>query len=238
MLLQRLFGALLLGALLSLPTSAALIINEVDSDTVNIPMGATDPLEFMELYDTSGTSVPLDGYVLVFYNGNGNVVYRADDLDGKVTRVDGYFVAGAVPGADLAIPVNTIQNGGDAIALFLGNATDFPNGQLLTAIPGTATLIDAVVYKTGADTDGDDMVSALLLAGGVVDEFGRDGMATTGAIDSIGRLPNASGGLRDTTTWSFMVPTPGAINQIPEPASALLLCVCGTFLASLRRRSA
>jgi uncharacterized protein len=237
MWLKLSFSALLLGTVLALPTSAALILNEVDSDTVNVPN--TDEFEFLELYDTSGASVPLDGYSLVFYNGNGNVVYRAEDLDGKVTRPNGFFVAGNVVGADLPIIFNTIQNGGDAVALFLGNAVDFPNGQLLSAIPGAATLVDAVIYKTGADTDADDMVSALLLAGGVVDEWGRDGTATTGTVDSIGRLPNASGGLRDTTTWTFTTPTPGLPNSaaIPEPASALLLGICGAFMAILRRRS-
>jgi hypothetical protein len=218
-----------------LPARAALIINEVDSDTVNTP--TTDFAEFMELYNTGGTALPLDGYVLVFYNGNGNVVYRADDLDGKTTRADGYFVAGAVAGADYAIPGNTIQNGGDAIALFLGNGTDFPTGQNLNAIPATVTLVDAVVYQTGPDGDADDMVSTLLVSGGVVDEFGRDGLAATGALDSIGRLPNGSGALRSTLTYSYMTPTPGAANiaPVPEPACLALAAFGGVFFGARRR---
>src|SRR3954465_13567647 len=156
------FGTLLCSAALALSARGSLIINELDSDSVNTP--TTDAFEFIELYDTSGTSVPLDGYVLVYYNGNGNVVYRAEDLDGLTTRANGYFIAGSIAGADRVVPGNTLQNGGDAVALYLGNATDFPNG---TAAPVTAgaNLIDAVVYKTGADVDGATLVTRLLVAG-------------------------------------------------------------------------
>jgi hypothetical protein len=230
MSLRTCLGTLLFSAALVLSARGGLIINELDSDSVNTP--STDFAEFIELYDTSGTSVPLDGYVLVYYNGNGNVSYRAEDLDGLTTRPDGYFIAGSIPGADRVVPGNTLQNGGDAVGLYLGSAADFPNGTAITA----TNLIDAVVYKTGADTDADDMVSTLLVAGGVVDEFGRDGTAATGAIDSIGRIPNASGGLRDTTNWIYNVPTPGGPNSIPEPSTALLLTVAGTVLATCRRR--
>src|SRR5688572_26447678 len=85
-------ATLLLCAGLGCSAHAALIINELDSDSVNTP--TTDAFEFVELYDSSGMSVPLDGYVLVYYNGNGNVVYRAQDLDGLTTRANGYFIAG------------------------------------------------------------------------------------------------------------------------------------------------
>jgi hypothetical protein len=234
MSLRTCFVTLLFSAALVLSAHGGLIINEMDSDSVNTP--TTDAFEFVELYDTSGTSVPLDGYSLVFYNGNGNVVYRAEDLDGLTTRVNGYFIAGSIAGADRVIPGNTIQNGVDAVALYLGNAIDFPNGQLVTAPPAGATLIDAVVYKTGADTDGVGLTAALLVAGGVVDEWGRDSTSTQGALDSIGRIPNASGGLRDTTNWIYNVPTPGGPNSIPEPSTALLLTVAGAVLATRRRR--
>jgi hypothetical protein len=229
------FGALLCSATLALSSRASLIINETDSDSVNTP--TTDAFEFVELYETTGTSVPLDGYVLVFYNGNGNVVYRAEDLDTLTTRSNGYFIAGSIAGADRNIPGNTIQNGVDAIALYLGNATDFPNGQGVNAAPGTTTLIDAVVYKTGADTDGVGLDTALLVAGPIVDEFGRDGTAASGAADSIGRIPNGTGNLRDTTNWTFMTPSPGAANTapVPEPASILLLAAIGLIFGCHRK---
>jgi hypothetical protein len=217
-------------------SSAALLINEVDSDTVNIPMGATDPLEFIEIYDTSGISVPLDGYVMVLFNGNGNRAYRVDDLDGFSTSATGYFVAGAVPGAQLAIPVNTIQNGVDAVALYLGNAADFTIGTTTGTLANTTNLVDAIVYKTGADVDGVGLDGLLGITGGVVDEFGRDGLAATGAIDSIGRFPNGSGAARNSTTWTFMVPSPGASNGVPEPSSMLLAAAAALAMCAVRRR--
>jgi hypothetical protein len=229
------FGALALSFLfLSLPTKAALILNEVDSDSVNTP--STDAFEFVELFETTETSVSLDGHVLVFYNGNGNVVYSAEDLDTFSTSASGYFTVGSIAGATKTRAGNTIQNGVDAVALFLGNATDFPNGTAATARPAGTTLIDAIVYKTGADVDGVNLETQLGVTGAIVDEFGRDGQATTGAIDSIGRLPNGSGSVLNSTTWSYMVPTPNAVNQIPEPVSALLLVFAAGIMGIRRRR--
>jgi hypothetical protein len=221
--------AALVLAVCSSPASAALLINELDSDSVNQP--STDAFEFIELYDTSGTSVPLAGLVLVFFNGNGNVSYRAEDLDAYSTNAQGYFTAGSITGAQLVIPGNTLQNGVDAVALYTGNATDFPNG----TAPTKTNLIDAVVYKTGGDTDGVGLDTALLDAGSVVDEFGRDGQAATGAVDSIGRFPNGAGLPRDTRTWTFMTPTPGAAN-VPEPAGMLSGAGVMALLAVRRRR--
>jgi hypothetical protein len=215
-------------------TSAALLINEMDSDSVNTP--TTDAFEFVEIYETTGTSVALDGLVLVFYNGNGNVPYRVQDLDGFSTNSSGYFVAGSVAGAQLAIPGNTIQNGVDAIALYTGNGTDFVTGTGGTA-PSKTNLIDAVVYKTGADTDGVGLDTALLDAGSVLDEFSRDGTATQGALDSLGRIPNGAGAARDTTSWTFMSPTPGAENvPVPEPTALGLLALGGAATLARRRR--
>jgi hypothetical protein len=117
-------------------SSAALLINEVDSDTANVP--STDFAEFVELYDSSGGSVPLDGFVLIFYNGSNDRAYAGFDLDGFSTSATGYFVAGAVAGAQLAITSNTIQNGADSIALYQGDLSSF-----VTTNNTSATLITA-----------------------------------------------------------------------------------------------
>ena len=212
---------------------AALLINEVDSDSANTP--STDFAEFVELYDSSGGSVPLDGYVLVFYNGNGNRAYRVDDLDTYSTNANGYFVAGSVPGAQLSIPTNTIQNGVDAVALYLGNASDFTTGGSGTLAHST-NLVDAIVYKTGGDTDGVGLLAALGITGAEVDEFGRDGSSTAGAADSFGRFPNGSGAARNSTGWTFMTPSPGASNGVPEPATCTLAALSGLAMLTIRRR--
>jgi hypothetical protein len=229
-------STLLLCGLLALPTSAALIINELDSDSVNTP--TTDAFEFVELYESAGSSVPLDGYVLVFYNGNGNVVYGAEDLDTFSTSASGYFTVGSIATATKTKAGNTIQNGVDAVALFLGSATDFPNGTAAADRPAGTTLIDAVVYKTGPDVDGVGLDTALGATGAIVDEFSRDGLAATGAIDSIGRIPNGSGGAFNLASWTYMTPTPNAENIAPVPEPTTIgLVMLGAMLFGLNRRS-
>ena len=239
----RLLSALAAASLAWAGTGAqgALLINELDSDSVNPPSPApADPLEFVEIYDTSGTSVPLDGYVLVFFNGgasNANRAYRVEDLDGYSTSATGYFVAGSIPGAQLVMPGNTIQNGVDAIGLYVGNAADFTTGNTTGTLATTTNLVDAIVYKTGADTDGVGLAGLLGMTGPDVDEFGRDGTSLSGSLDSIGRLPNGSGAAKDSTSWTFMTPTPGAANGVvPEPASLLLATLSCAAIVALRRR--
>ena len=51
------------------------------------------------------------------------------------------------PSPAIVIPDNTIQNGPDGVALYLGNDTDFPFGTTAVA----ANLVDALAY-TGNST--------------------------------------------------------------------------------------
>ena len=96
------------------------------------------------MYDGGVGNTALDGLVVVFYNGNGDVSYAAFDLDGRSTNANGYFTLGnaATPGVDLVFADNLLQNGADAVALYAANATDFPNGTSVT----TTNLRDAIVY--------------------------------------------------------------------------------------------
>jgi hypothetical protein len=67
----------------------ALVINELDCDTPGV-----DDKEFLELKSAT-PNFPLDGYVVVFYNGSasgGNTSYLALDLDGYVTDINGYYL--------------------------------------------------------------------------------------------------------------------------------------------------
>jgi uncharacterized protein len=99
-----------------IPTTAIppiVIINEVDSDTNDTP--PNDALEFVELLGTPNST--LDGLVLVFYNLNGDTVYRAIDLDGFSTDANGDFLVGnvgVVPMPSITFPPLTLQNGDDA----------------------------------------------------------------------------------------------------------------------------
>ena len=130
----------------SLFSYGQIVINEIDPDT-----NSTDVKEFIELKSTI-PNFPLDGYVVVFYNGgssspySGISSYYSIDLDGLVTDVNGIILLGNLqvsPSASYIMPQNTIQNGPDAVAIYLGNASDFPINTLATA----TNLIDALAYS-------------------------------------------------------------------------------------------
>ncbi len=182
---------------------ASIIINELDADTAG-----TDTMEFVELYDGGVGNSALDGMVLVFYNGSNNLSYAAYDLDGQTTNADGYFVIGnaAVPNVSIVIPSNGLQNGADAVGLYMGDATDFPNGSAVT----TTDLIDALVYDTN---DSDDPELLVLLNAGQVQV--NEGGAGDKDGHSSQRIPNGSGGERNTSTYAQLAPTPGEANGDP-----------------------
>lgn len=192
-----------------LPIGGAILINELDADQVG-----TDAGEFIELYDGGVGNTPLDGLVLVAFNGSNDLSYNLSpftsgiDLDGYTTDANGYFVIGntAVPGVDIIFNGNTLQNGADAVALYLADGSDFPSGTAVT----TTNLVDALVYDTA---DPDDPGLLILLNPGqpqVNENGGGDGTAHANQ-----RCPNGAGGLRNTITYIQRPPTPGAANGCP-----------------------
>ncbi|MBA6152962.1 endonuclease [Gelidibacter maritimus] len=126
-------------------TFAQVVINELDCDTPSI-----DDKEFVELLSET-PNFPLDGYVLVFFNGSiagGNTSYLALDLDGYETDINGIMLIGSrfvVPTPQYLIPVSVIQNGPDAVALYRGNDEDFPEHTLAYV---DDRLVDVLVYGT------------------------------------------------------------------------------------------
>ncbi len=185
------------------------LINELDADQVG-----TDAGEFIELYDGGVGNTPLDGLVLVAFNGSSDTSYNLSpftsgiDLDGYATDANGYFVIGntAVPGVDLIFNDNTLQNGPDAVALYLSDSSNFPGGTAVT----TTNLIDALVYDTD---DPDDPGLLILLNPGqpqVNENGGGNGMSHASQ-----RCPNGAGGLRNTSTYAPHPPTPGIANGCP-----------------------
>jgi len=214
-------------------SSAAILINEIDSDSVNTP--TTDHAEFIELYSSTGGVESLDGLVLVLFNGNGDVSYGALDLDGFSTDANGFFWTAsntpAYAGADHTgflnnpanpggAPGNFLQNGADAVAIYTGNAVDFPAGTAVT----TTNLLDAIVYDT-ADADDTGLLTGL---GESVqyDELGGAG----GVADSLARSTDGTG------DFVAQTPTPGETNVVPEPASLSVLAA-GALLLGRRRRT-
>ncbi|UII25209.1 T9SS type A sorting domain-containing protein [Fulvivirga maritima] len=184
----------------SITEAVTLIINEVDADTPG-----SDQEEFVELYDGGVGNVALDGFVVVFFNGNGDASYNAFDLAGYTTNADGYFVLGnaAVANVDLVFSNNGLQNGADAVALYQGTAADFPSGTLVT----TTNLVDAVVYDTD---DSDDAELLVLLNSGEPQLNENEGGDKDN--ESLQRMPNGSGGARNTSAYVTAAPTPGAEN--------------------------
>ncbi|NET61325.1 MAG: endonuclease [Symploca sp. SIO2E6] len=188
------------------------LINEIDADQTS-----TDSAEFIELFDGGTGNTSLDGLTLVLYNGSNDQVYDAIDLDGQTTNADGFFVVGSanVANVDLVeFTTNGLQNGADAVALYIGNASDFPDGTAVT----TTNLLDAIVYDTN---DGDDAGLLPLLNGGqpqVNEASGANGSVG----DSLQRITNGSGGGRNTDSYVALAPTPGTANIEPVAQTALI----------------
>ncbi|MFN0191975.1 MAG: ExeM/NucH family extracellular endonuclease [Aestuariivirga sp.] len=189
-------------------------INEIDADTPG-----TDITEFVELYDGGAGNTSLDGYVAVFYNGSNDLSYAAFDLDGFTTDANGFFVIGnaGVASVDLVFASNTLQNGADAVAIFQGNAADFPNNSPLT----TANLVDAVVYDTA---DADD--TGLLVGLGETVQYDENANSA-GAGESVSAVPDGSG------SYVAQAPTPGTSNVAVPPAQKFISEIQGTTTASL-----
>lgn len=122
-----------------------IVISEIDPNTPG-----SDTAEFVELHSDS-PDFSLDGYVLVFFNGSNDLSYYAVDLDGYSTDINGNFLIGnaaVTPSPSILFPNVTLQNGPDAVALYLANDTDFPTGTAATI----TNLVDAVAYGSSAPT--------------------------------------------------------------------------------------
>lgn len=197
-----------------------IVINEVDADTPG-----TDALEFIELFDGGIGNTSLDGLVVVLYNGSNDLSYNAIDLDGYTTNENGYFVIGSalVENVDLAaFTTNGLQNGADAVALYLGDASNFPNG---TAVLVNYSLLDALVY----DTDDSDDLELLVLLNTGQEQINEAGLGDKDN-QSMQRIPNGGGGFRNTATYIQAIPSPGTENGavIPPPAKISILAARNT----------
>jgi hypothetical protein len=121
-------------------------IVEIDVDQTGV-----DEMEFIELR-TASPNQSLEGFIVVFYNGNDDESYKTVDLSGFSSDANGYIILGSdlFPDADILLgPDNTIQNGADAIAIYAAAAANFPNDTPITS----DGLIDAIVYGTNDSND-------------------------------------------------------------------------------------
>ena len=174
-----------------------IVINELDSDTPSI-----DDKEFVELKSIT-PFFSLNGYVLVFFNGNptsstANQSYFTVDLNGLTTDANGIIVIGSngvSPVPQKIIADNTIQNGEDAVAIYLGSVSDFPDGTLATS----TNLIDVLIYDTN-----DPQASGLMTLFNVFVQTNENlnGLGTTQSIQR-----------KNDGTYEVKTPTPGANND-------------------------
>lgn len=185
------------------PIVGTVVINEIDANTA----GAEDALEFIELYDGGKGNTPLDGLVLVLIDGENEKVYNAFALDSFVTSATGFFTIGSGdvrPVVDFQIPLDALQNGPDAVAVYRADAAEFPIDTPLT----TEGLLDAVVYGLARDAE---------LAVLIPDQPQADETDSGNAeAHSTQRVPDGAGGLRVTDAFVAAPPTPGAPNAALE----------------------
>lgn len=190
----------LLFLFLSHSALAQIYINELDSDTPGI-----DDKEFVEIR-TLTPFTSLNGYVLVFFNGNptasnANQSYYAVSLDGLTTDANGLVVVGSnnvSPVPSLIIPDNVIQNGEDAVAIYQGSIANFPNGTTAT----TNNLVHALAY----DTSDPQAVGLMALLGIVPPQVQvNENQNNAQATESIQR--------KNDGTYEVKLPTPGAMND-------------------------
>ncbi len=172
------------------------VINELDTDTPG-----TDTAEFVELKSAT-PNFSLDGYVLVLMNGgsgSSSDVYYTMDLDGLVTDVNGLVVIGCSatsPVPQQYFPYDSLmQNGADAIGIYLGNPSNFPYGSAATS----NNLISGLIYETN-DPDATTLMTALGI--NVQYDENANGSPTTQSIQR-----------KTDGTYEVKAPTPGANND-------------------------
>jgi len=146
--------------------------------------GTDDGLEWVQLYNGTGSAIDLSGYSIGW--GGSNYAYGTVQLTGTVPAFSCFIVGGPTSSGDNGSPtfdqaVNfdpDIQNSGstaDGVALF---------DVIATAVTASTVPIDAVIY---GGSNGNDLL----------DETGQ-----AGAVD-VGDAPSGSGLLRDSpTTWA------------------------------------
>jgi len=180
-----------------------LVINELDSD-----QNSTDTTEFVELA-TGVAGVSLGDYVLVFFNGRGDVSYVTIALAAETDDNGLLLVANPlVPGAAITFAQNTLQNGQDAVAVYQAKASDFTVGTAATS----KGIIDALVYDTSVGDD-PELLQALMGPGPHSIQVDENG---TGAGISVS-IQRCSDERLDGRAFNVAAPTAGSLNSVGCP---------------------
>ncbi len=191
--------------LCSMAMHSQVVINEIDTDTPS-----TDVQEFIEL-KSSTPFFSLNGYVMVCFNGGttgtGNSAYYTLSLNNLTTDINGIATIGnnlVAPVPDKFLPNSTFQNGPDAVAIYTGNASDYPIGFTAT----TTNLVDAIVYNTISNPNGAN--PTILIATQLMSDLG----VTVGVFENINnQITTQSIQRKNDGTYEVKTPTPGANND-------------------------
>lgn len=175
--------------------SAAVLINEVDSDTPG-----SDADEFIELKGNPGEST--DGLILVLFSGTatGADSYRNIDLAGLQCDAQGYLLiadANVMGGGDLLMPNGFIRNGECAVALYEDSVDNFTTNTQ----PTTNNLKDVIIHHATGASIGN------WSGFGTPPKVKEGNTATESADFSVARLPDGS------ANWAAGTPTPRAANH-------------------------
>ncbi|CAH1244717.1 Hypp7364 [Branchiostoma lanceolatum] len=187
-----------------LPPAPAVVISEVNADNVMV-----DDQEFIELYNLENRDVPLDNFVLVFFDGSRTgKAYDVIILTGYVVKAGSYFVVGSrnvrpVPDYILPQGVNILENGPDAVALYYGYFTDYSVGMSPTA----ENMVDVVIYSKYSSITSTPLLNVLAPGQEVV----LEGAEIDPSISRCGGFtPKVMSQFRATT------PTPSTANSCPS----------------------
>lgn len=196
------YTILLLFFLISQVVLSQIVINELDCDTT-FGGDNNDNHEFIELLSET-PNFPLDGYVLVFFNGSSSgqhKSYMALDLDGYETDVNGVLLIGSTnvsPFPQYVISANIIQNGVDAVAIYQADDLDFEEPVKAYV---DETLIDVLIYRT-TQSDGGEFVSIFSAFNPSISVISEGGSNNTNSIQR-----NNDG------TYTVKSPTPRQLND-------------------------
>ena len=189
----------------------SIVINEINADSPT----STETNEFVELFGPANAS--LNGYTLAFCEGTDQTYYYSINLNNQSLDANGFFVIGSIgmSNVDMTFPINTIQNGYDAIALYNGQSNLYNVGNNI--VP--TNLVDVAIYETA-----DANINALNIAlGFTATSFVafNESNGTTGGDLSQSRIPDGGTALTNSTYQNRTL-SPGTFNSPPAQLSAIL----------------
>ncbi|MFY0602143.1 MAG: DUF4347 domain-containing protein [Cyclobacteriaceae bacterium] len=156
-------------------------------------------LEFIEVYNTGASATSLSGLVMVWFNGSDDLAYKDFNLTGS-TNSSGFYLIGetnyTVVTPDQTWGADGLQNGPDAVAIYVGSSSDF-TGTSAATVDG---LVDVVVYGSSDD--------ATLRAA-----LGSPSLSPAGSSsNSISRDPDGTG------SFVAQAATSGVTNDVTPPS--------------------